>query len=75
LPTSSAGVPITLIVSPTSSATFAAASAAPTADAAIMLCPHACPIPGNESYSAQIPMCNGPDPTVARNAVGKSQIP
>ena len=33
------------------------------------------PNPRQESYSAQIPMCSGPDPAVARNAVGSSQIP
>jgi len=75
LPTSSAGVPITLIVSPASSATFAAPSAAPTAEAAMMLWPHAWPMPGRQSYSAQIPMCRGPVPALARNAVGRPQIP
>jgi hypothetical protein len=68
-------VPSTVIVSPASSATFAVASAAPIADAAIMLCPQACPIPGKLSYSAQIPMCRGPDPIRAENDVGKSRIP
>ena len=41
LPTSSAGVPITLTVRPTSSATAAAAMPAPSAVAAMMLWPHA----------------------------------
>ncbi len=39
--------------------------------AAMMLWPHACPISGRASYSAQIPTCTGPDPIVARTAVGR----
>ncbi len=41
---------------PSSSATSASASAVPTADAAMMLWPQACPMPGSASYSAQIPI-------------------
>src|SRR5215831_7148291 len=52
-----------------------AATAAPTAEAAMILWPQAWPISGRQSYSAQIPMFKGPDPARARNAVGKSQIP
>ena len=59
-PDSSAGVPISTTVSPSSSATSASASAVPTAEAAMMLCPQACPIPGSASYSAQIPITSGP---------------
>jgi hypothetical protein len=44
-------------------------SAVPTADAAMMLWPQACPIPGSASYSAQTPITNGPLPNSARNAV------
>src|SRR5215472_16043649 len=75
LPTSSAGVPITVTVRPTSSATLAAATAAPTAEAAMILWPQAWPISGRQSYSAQMPMFRGPDPARARNAVGKLQTP
>ena len=35
----------------------------------MMLCPQACPIPGSASYSAQMPITNGPLPNSARNAV------
>src|SRR2546430_9288855 len=45
-PRSSAGVPTTLTVRPMSSATRAAAMPAPTAMAAIRLCPQAWPMPG-----------------------------
>ena len=45
-PASSAGVPISTTVRPSSSATSANASAVPTADAAMMLWPQACPISG-----------------------------
>ena len=69
---SSAGVPITLMVRPSSSATFAAAMPAPTAEAAMMLWPQACPISGRASYSAQIAMWSGPEPARATNAVGRS---
>ena len=73
--TSSAGVPITLSRRPTSSATLAAAIAAPTAIAAMTLWPHACPMAGRESYSAQMAMCSGPLPVRATKAVGRSQMP
>ena len=36
--------------------------AVPTADAAMMLCPHACPMPGSASYSAQMPITSSPLP-------------
>src|SRR5215207_3854188 len=61
-PASSAGVPSSATVSPSSSATSANASAVPTADAAMMLWPQACPMPGNASYSAQMPTTSGPLP-------------
>ena len=35
----------------------------------MMLWPQACPIPGSASYSAQMPITNGPLPNSARNAV------
>ena len=70
-PASSAGVPISATVRPSSSATSANASAVPTADAAMMLWPQACPISGNASYSAQMPTTSGPLPKSARNAVSK----
>src|SRR5205807_7139149 len=54
LPTSSAGVPMTSMVRPRSSATCAAAIPAPVAMAAMRLYPQACPILGRASYSAQI---------------------
>ena len=73
-PISSAGVPMTCTVSPTSSATAAAAMPAPAAMAAMMLCPQACPIPGRQSYSAQMARCSGPLPARAKKAVGRSQI-
>ena len=74
-PASSAGVPSSTTVNPRSSATSASASAVPTADAAMMLCPQACPIPGSASYSAQIPTTSGPLPNSARNAVSKPPAP
>ena len=74
-PPSSAGVPSTVTVSPSSSATPARPVAAPTAAAAMMLCPQACPSPGSASYSAQIPMCSSPLPMLAVNAVDSSQAP
>ena len=61
-PASSAGVPISATVRPSSSATSANASAVPTADAAMMLWPQACPMPGSASYSAQMPTTSGPLP-------------
>ncbi len=45
-PASSAGVPSSTTVRPSSSATSASASAVPTAEAAMMLWPQACPISG-----------------------------
>lgn len=66
---------MTLTVKPSSSAAGASAIAAPRADAAMMLWPHACPIPGRLSYSAQITMWSGPRPAWAAKAVGNSQIP
>src|SRR5437660_62910 len=74
-PRSSAGVPTTLTVRPTSSATRAAATPAPTAMAAIMLCPQAWPMPGRQSYSAHRARWSGPEPARATNAVGRSQTP
>ena len=58
-------------VKPSSSATSASARAAPTADAAMMLCPQACPISGSASYSAHTATTSGPLPKSARNAVSK----
>src|SRR5215471_5292198 len=55
---------------PASSATLAAAI-----PAAMMLWPQACPMPGKESYSAQIATCRGPFPDVAVKAVGRPQLP
>ena len=74
-PPSSAGVPMTLTVMPRSSASGARARAAPTADAAMMLWPHAWPMPGRASYSAQMLRTSGPLPAVATNAVGRSATP
>src|SRR5690349_23656368 len=74
-PFSSAGVPTTVTVRPTSSAMRARARPAPTALAAITLCPHAWPISGRQSYSAHTATCSGPEPARARNAVGRSQMP
>jgi len=50
-PPSSAGVPMTCTSPPVSSRTEASASPAPTLDAAMMLCPQACPSPLSASYS------------------------
>ena len=61
-PPSSAGVPITLTVMPRSSASGASARPAPAAAAAITLCPHAWPMPGSASYSAQIAIGERPGP-------------
>ena len=72
-PPSSAGVPNTVTVSPRSPAVAASARPAPTAAAAMMLCPHACPRAGSASYSAQMPTCSGPVPVLAMNAVGSPQ--
>ncbi len=41
----------------------------------MMLWPQAWPTPGSASYSAQIPMCSGPVPARAMNAVGSSHAP
>ena len=40
----------------------------------MILWPHAWPMPGKLSYSAQMAMCTGPDPARARNAVGRPQM-
>ena len=74
-PPSSAGVPITLTHKSRSSTSGASASAAPTAVAAMMLCPHVWPMPGSASYSAQIARWSEPVPIRHENAVGRSQIP
>ena len=74
-PPSSAGVPSTRTVSPSSSATPARASPAPTAVAAMMLCPQAWPTPGRASYSAQTASTKGPEPHEALNAVGSPAVP
>src|SRR2546426_2846121 len=74
-PRSSAGVPTTLTVRPMSSATRAAAVPAPTAMAAIRLCPQAWPMPGRQSYSAHRARWSGPEPPRATNAVGRPPTP
>ena len=74
-PPSSAGVPSTRTVMPSSSATRASPSPAPTADAAMMLCPQAWPTPGRASYSAQMATTSGPDPISALKAVGRPATP
>ena len=61
-PYSSAGVPKTFTVRSSSSATAARLIPASTPEAAMMLCPHACPTPGSASISAQMPTTNGPVP-------------
>ena len=77
-PPSSAGVPITWTRPAGSRArTAARAAPAPAPDVAMMLCPHACPMPGSASYSHMIATV-GPSPapfTVARNAVGTPPTP
>ena len=60
-PRSSAGQPRNTISPGNSAATEARAIAAPTPDAAIVLCPHPCPSPGRASYSARMPI-RGPSP-------------
>src|SRR5437764_5253888 len=60
---------------PRSSARGARASPAPTAEAAMTLCPQAWPVPGRASYSAHTPTTIGPPPAVAISAVGRSQTP
>ena len=74
-PASSAGVPTSRTVSPTSSATSASARAAPTPAAQMTLCPHAWPIPGSASYSAQTATVSGPEPYSATTAVSRSPTP
>lgn len=74
-PPSSAGVPSTRTVRPASSATRAKPRPAPSAEAAIMLCPQAWPTPGKASYSAQIPTVSGPEPYSATNAVSSPPTP
>lgn len=75
VPFSSAGVPKTRTVSPSSSAWGASARAAPIAAAAIVLWPQPCPMPGSASISAQRPITRSPDPVEATNAVGRSATP
>ena len=57
------------------SLTAASAAPAPAPAVAMALWPHACPMPGRQSYSAQIAMQSGPEPASATNAVGRSQTP
>ena len=64
-PPSSAGVPSTVTVEPDVVCHRDSAAPAPTAAAAMMLCPQAWPTPGSASYSAQITMCTGRDPGTA----------
>src|SRR6478609_10968728 len=56
LPRSSAGVPRNTISPANESRIAASAIAAPTPDAAIVLCPQPWPRPGSASYSARIPI-------------------
>lgn len=72
---SSAGVPISFTVTPSSSATAARPSAAPTDAAPFTLCPQAWPMPGRASYSAQNAMTRSPVPYVASTAVGRPPAP
>jgi len=78
-PPSSAGVPITWMRPGKGRVRSAAAIAAPAPvpAVAITLCPQACPMFGNASYSAMIAMVGpGPAPAmVARNAVGSPPTP
>ena len=74
-PPSSAGVPRTRTASPTSSATAESARPAPTAVAAMMLCPQAWPTSGNASYSAQTATTRSPPPDRASSAVARSYAP
>ena len=71
-PCSSAGVPSSFTRSPASPATEASASAAPTPEDAMTLCPHACPMPGSASYSAHTVTVRSPSPYTASTAVGMS---
>ena len=71
-PPSSAGVPSTRTVRPRSSATAARARPAPTAVAAMMLCPQAWPTSGSASYSAQTATTSSPSPERDSSAVGRS---
>src|SRR5207247_1843326 len=76
-PPSSAGVPITW-TRPFGSWPLTAASAAPAPapEVAMMLWPHACPIPGSASYSQRMATV-GPSPVsmVARKAVSTPPTP
>ena len=74
-PPSSAGVPMTRTVRPSSSTRGRSPSPAPTAVAAMTLCPQAWPTSGRASYSAQMAMTSGPVPASATNAVGRSAVP
>ncbi len=74
-PLSSAGVPRSRTVIPSSAATGASPVKAASALAAMMLWPQACPIPGRASYSAQRVTTSSPVPISARTAVGKSPNP
>src|SRR5690606_29690185 len=75
---SSAGVPSRTTRPAGASAEASASRAArnaPTPDAAMTLCPHAWPIPGSASYSAQIAIVGPPVPASARKAVGTPCAP
>src|SRR4051812_11458822 len=75
-PPSSAGVPSSTTSPPVVATTRAAARNAPTAPAAIRLCPHAWPISGSASYSATIATRAPPAvPARARSAVGRPPSP
>ena len=74
-PPSSAGVPRTRTASPMSSATAERARPAPTAVAAMMLCPQAWPRSGSASYSAQTAITRSPPPDRDSSAVGRSYTP
>ena len=74
-PPSSAGVPSTITVEPDLVGDRGECRApAPTAAAAIMLCPQAWPTPGSASYSAQTTMRSGPCPARPTNAVGEVAV-
>ena len=75
LPTSSAGVPITVTVRPASSATLAAAIPAPTAIAAMMLWPQAWPIAGQAIVLGANRDVQRARAGARANAVGRSQMP
>ena len=74
LPRSSAGVPRKTISPGRSSAMAASAIAAPTPEAAIVLCPQPWPSPGRASYSARIPIRGpSPAPPPSRRPDGRGQ--